>query len=43
MFEIEIVEKMKTHIYVNFFFSKIAPFMRMLKNTVEPDRPQVTV
>jgi hypothetical protein len=27
----------------NFFFSKIVPFMRMWKNIVQPDRPQMTI
>jgi hypothetical protein len=39
------VEEIKAYFYVEklFFFLKIVTFMRTWKNTVEPDRPQITV
>jgi len=44
MFQIEAVEKIKTHFMNNNCFSKIVPFYEIMwKNTVEPRRPQMTM
>jgi hypothetical protein len=39
MFQTEAVEKIKTRILVQQLFSKIVPW----KNTVQPDRPLITI
>jgi hypothetical protein len=39
MFQKKVVEKFKTHFTFNNFFEKIMPW----KNTVQPDRPQMTI
>jgi len=42
MFQTKIFEKIKTCIYVQCFFL-IVPFEKMWKNTVQQDRPQMTI
>ena len=45
MFQIKVVEKIKTHILCSvtfFFLPKIVPFVRTSKSMVEPSRPQIT-
>jgi hypothetical protein len=42
IFQIKVVKKSEQS-YVNFFFSKIVPFMSELKNMVEQDRPQMII
>jgi hypothetical protein len=39
----KILEKIKTYFMFNNFFSKIVPFLRLLKNMVDPDRPQMRI
>jgi hypothetical protein len=42
MFQINVVEGINTQILCSVTpFQKTVPFMRMWKNVVEPDRPQV--
>ena len=45
MFQTKVVEKIKTNILctVVFFFGNRAVYEIMWKNTVEPDRPQMTI
>ena len=38
IFQIKVVENVKTYIlFVNFFFSKVLPFMIQFRNMVEPE------
>jgi hypothetical protein len=44
MFQTNVVEKIKTHFTFNIFFPvSRAVYEIMLKNMVEPDRPQMTI
>jgi len=44
MFQAEVAEKIKTHfVFSNFFFRNRAVYEIMWKDTVEPDRPQMTI
>jgi hypothetical protein len=45
MFQTKVVEKIKTHILcsVTFFPKNRAVYEIMWKNTVQPDRPQMTI
>jgi len=45
MFQTKDVEKIKTHIFcsITFFFGNRAVYEIMWKNTVQPDRPQMTI
>jgi hypothetical protein len=44
MFHTKVVEKIKTHFMFNiFFFKNCATYEIMWKNTVAPDRPQMTI
>jgi hypothetical protein len=46
MFQTNVVDKIKTHIFCSiifFFFENCAVYEIMWKNIVEPDRPQMTI
>jgi hypothetical protein len=43
MFQIKFLEKIKTHIIVNNFFHERGTIYELMKNMVEPDRPQMAV
>jgi hypothetical protein len=43
MFQTNVVEKIKTHILCSNISPKIVPFEIMWKNTVQPDRQQMTI
>ena len=39
----KIVEKIKTHIFNNFFFENLAVYETIWKNIINPVRPQMTI